>query len=105
MRPEERLSVLVELMENGSAQTFAKKCGIPTACLSRARNGKGNPSAYYERILKAYPEVRREWLYEDRGEPTKERATKSRLEAKIDALTKEVKRLSELVESFKKVSI
>lgn len=98
MTPAERISYLIYELEGGNAKNFADKCNIPEASLSRVRNGKAEPLAYYPRIIKSYPQIRRKWLLDGEGEPTKEKAMQSILGKKIDALTNEVKRLTEMVE-------
>ena len=63
----ERINYLIELYACGNAKLFADKCGIRADSLSRVRNGKGNPEHYLPYILKAFPDVRREWLYTGEG--------------------------------------
>ena len=100
MNGAEKITHLVEICEGGNARRFADRCGIPTASLSRARHGKAPAEAYFPRILKAYPSVRREWLYNNIGEPTSELAEKAVLLTEIQALRKEVAELYAIVKKL-----
>lgn len=100
MTPAERISFLVYDLEGGNAKHFADKCNIPPASLSRIRNGKAEPGAYYPRILNAYPDVRRAWLVEGIGEPYKSQKDKGELVKKIEGLEKEVRGLREAIEKL-----
>ena len=94
-----RLDYLIKALSNDNARDFALKAGIRPDSLSRARNGKGNPSFYFERILSAFPGVERDWLYTGVGEPMKETKEKGEILRKIEGLEDEVKRLASLLES------
>ena len=96
MTDAERIDHLIKILEGDNAVVFSKKCGIPTASLSRARNGKANARFYFPKILKAYPSVRMEWLYEENGEPLQ----KSDLMNKIDDLEKEIRRLADIMQEL-----
>ena len=93
----ERINFLIENYTYGNARAFADKCSIRPDSLSRVRNGKGAPSHFFPHILKAFPDVRRDWLYNDEGQPLNSDVQKDVLTAKIDTLTEEVRKLSELV--------
>lgn len=99
MNESERLTYLVDRLEGGSAIRFATKVGIDPASLSRARNGKGRPSAYFAKIEAAYPEVRKEWLYTGVGMPLVGDEEKGEIVKRLESLEKEVRRLSALLES------
>lgn len=99
MNESERLTYLVDRLEGGSAIRFATKVGIDPASLSRARNGKGRPSAYFARIIAAYPDVRRDWLYTGAGLPLAGDEEKGEIVRRLESLEKEVRRLSALLES------
>lgn len=99
MNESERLTYLVDRLEGGSAIRFATKVGIDPATLSRARNGKGRPSAYFAKIEAAYPEVRKEWLYTGAGMPLVGDEEKGEIVKRLEALENEVRRLSRLIES------
>lgn len=99
MNESERLTYLVDRLEGGSAIRFATKVGIDPASLSRARNGKGRPSAYFAKIEAAYPEVRKEWLYTGAGMPLVGDEEKGEIVKRLESLEKEVRRLSALLES------
>lgn len=100
----ERINYLIESLSGGSAKRFAEKCGIRPDSLSRVRNGKGSPSYYFPRILKGYPDVRRDWLYKEEGKPFKTMAQKDDLNAKLDALNNNIRELSELVRKCLKMA-
>jgi hypothetical protein len=100
MKPEERISYLVDTLEGGNAKRFSEKTGICPQSVSALRHGKYGIGRFVQRIADAYPEVSVRWLKTGEGEPTKHKAEKSRLEAKIDTLAKEVMRLSKMIEKM-----
>lgn len=99
MNESERLTYLVDRLEGGSAIRFATKVGIDPASLSRARNGKCRPSAYFAKIEAAYPDVRKEWLYTGSGMPLVCDEERGEIVKRLEALENEVRRLSRLIES------
>lgn len=99
MNESERLTYLVDRLEGGSAIKFATKVGIDPASLSRARNGKGRPSAYFAKIAAAYPEVRRDWLFTGEGLPLVGDEEKGEIVKRLESLEEEVRRLARLIES------
>lgn len=94
MTDAERIDYLIKSLEGDNARRFADRTGIRTDTLSRARNGIGRPSVCFQKILDAYPQVRRNWLLKDEGEPFSGEEEKSLLLRKVEALEKEVKRLT-----------
>lgn len=98
MNESQRIDYLIKLLAGNNARVFASVSGIRTDSLSRARNGKGRPSLYFEKILSAYPEVEREWLYYGTGEVLKGDREKGEILLKLEALEREVARLAGLVE-------
>ena len=94
----ERLDYLIKVLAGNNAKSFAEKARIRPDSLSRVRNGRGNPSTYFERILGAFPQVQRDWLYHGIGEPLLEDREKGVILLKLESLAREIKRLSELVE-------
>ena len=98
MKDSERIDYLIKTLSGDNARVFADKCGIRTDTLSRARNGLGRASYLYTKILENCPEVRREWLVDGEGDPFYEDKEKGEILKKVEALEKEVKRLSRLVE-------
>lgn len=98
MNEAERLDYLIKVLSYDNARAFASKTGIRPDCLSRVRNGKGAPSFYFERILGAYPEVSRDWLYSGVGEPLISTKEKSEVIKRIESLENEVRRLARLIE-------
>ena len=100
MTPSERIDTLVKMLEGNNAKVFADKTNIPPSSLCRVRRGIGKPETYFDRIVKAYPQVRKQWLYSGIGEPLKEKKERGEVLAKIESLEKEVKRLAGLVEEL-----
>ena len=97
MNEHERLDYLIKVLAGNNARAFALKAGIRPDVLSRVRNGKGNPSFYFERILGAFPTVSRDWLYTGDGAPLMEEREKSEVIARLEALEKEIRKLELLV--------
>ena len=101
--PQERLDFLVHYLEDGDARSFAGKCGMHEAQLSRMRHGKEQITMLsYTRILRAYPQVRRQWLFAGEGEPTKEKQEKNLILSELSALRDEVAELKEMVANLEK---
>ena len=100
MKPEERISYLVDTLEGGNAKRFSEKTGICPQSVSSLRHGKYGIGRFVQRIANAYPDVNVRWLQTGEGEPMRNKAEKSRLEAKIDTLAKEVMRLSKMIEKM-----
>lgn len=100
MNESQRIDYLIRLLAGNNARVFADMAGIRTDSLSRARNGKGKPSLYFEKILAAYPEVERDWLYYGTGEALKGEKEKGEVLAKLESLEREVARLAGLVEAL-----
>lgn len=102
MNESQRIDYLIRLLAGNNARVFADMAGIRTDSLSRIRNGKGKPSLYFEKILAAYPEVERDWLYYGTGEALKGEREKGEILAKLESLEREVARLATLLESVAK---
>lgn len=100
MKDHERIDYLVKTLEGNNAKAFCIKTGIAEASLSRVRKGNGRPAAYYGRIVVAYPQVNKNWLYSGAGEPMKEKKEKGEILRKVEGLEKEVKRLASLIEKM-----
>ena len=98
MNESERLDYLIRVLEGNNARVFAERAGIRTDCLSRARKGINRPSSYFERVLKAYPDVSREWLYDGVGAPFVSMVEKSEVLVRVERIEKEILRLTRLVE-------
>ena len=98
MDDSKKLDYLINVLAGGNARKFAARTGIRPECLSRARNGRGTPSFYFERILGAYPDVSRGWLYDNVGEPLLSENEKSEVIKRIESLEREVRRLASLIE-------
>ena len=102
MKDHERIDYLIRVLENNNARMFADKAGIRTDTLSRVRNGLANASLVYTKILSAYPSVRRDWLIGDDGVPFVEMQEKGEILQKVEALEKEVRRLTKVIETLSK---
>ena len=100
MGEHERVDTLIKILEGDNAKAFSIKTGIPESSLCRIRRGAGKPSSYYDRILSAYPSIRKNWLYFGNGEPLKDSGEKGEVLRKLERLETEVKRLASLVESM-----
>lgn len=97
MTGQERLDYLIKVLSGNNARAFALKAGIRPDVLSRVRHGKGTPSFYFERVLAAFPEVSRDWLYSGEGEPLLAEKEKSEVVARLESLENEVRKLRELI--------
>lgn len=106
MTPQERISYLVYYLEGGNAKRFADKAGISPAQVSRLRKGLAQPTNYYSRILKAYPEINSDWLIHGEGFATVDQTEKSILLKEMQSLRREVesmhKALEKVLKSFSK---
>ena len=102
MTESQRIDYLIKRLEGDNARTFAEKCGIPAASISRARNGKQGASYYFRKILAAYPSVSPDWLIYGKGDPLTSDNEQSEVIARIKALEKEVRRLARLIENLEK---
>lgn len=100
MEEIERIDYLINALSGGNAKNFALKAGIRPDSLSRTRHGRGNPSSYFERILDAFPDVRREWLYFGIGKPLSSEVERSEVLERLIDLEKEVKKLTEMIEKY-----
>jgi len=98
MNEHQRIDSLIKILEGDNAKAFATKTGIPESSLCRLRKGKGRPASYFDKVLSAYPVVRKRWLYFGTGEPLKEKDEKGAVLLKLESLEKEVKRLSSVIE-------
>ena len=102
MNESQRIDHLIKLLAGNNARVFANMTGIRTDSLSRIRNGKGKPSLYFEKILAAYPEVERDWLYYGAGDALRGEKEKGEILAKLESLEREVARLAGMVEELLK---
>ena len=83
MTEAERLDYLIKTLESGVAVRFAEKTGMSLPKVSRIRGGELRLNKQYDAIVRAYPQVNREWLETGVGYPgdltvdlVKERLTK-----------------------------
>lgn len=69
MSEADRIRHIIKSLEGGVAAAFAKKIGVSLPTVSKMQNGKIGIRKHIEKILKAYPNVRREWLMTGEGYP------------------------------------
>ncbi len=69
MTEAERLEFLIRRLEAGVAVRFSEKTGIPTPKISRIKSGELRLIKVVDNILRAYPQVSREWLETGSGYP------------------------------------
>ena len=65
----ERVQYLIDRLAMGSSSAFARHCSIRPDSLCHALAGRLNITTYFPRILSAFPNVRKEWLLREQGEP------------------------------------
>jgi len=94
MNIAERIDYLVKELAYDNGKLFSEKVGIPITSVSKWRHGARIPRRdVLEKILAAYPEVRREWLFEGKGAPL---LKKRRVEMSADTYMAIEKRLDGL---------
>ncbi len=107
MTEPERLDFLVRRLEAGVAVRFSERTGIPTPKISRIRSGELRLVRVVDDIIRAYPQVNREWLETGTGYPgdlsielVKERLTKviEERDRVIRSLTKELDLQRKIIE-------
>lgn len=71
MSINDRIIVLISLLEDGVKRSFSRNAGIPEGTLSGIiGTRKSDPSfSMIKRIVDAYPAVNIEWLIKEEGEP------------------------------------
>ena len=71
MSINDRIIVLINLLEDGVKRSFSRNVGIPEGTLSSVIGSrKSDPSfSMIKRIVDAYPAVNIEWLIKEEGEP------------------------------------
>ena len=69
MTESERLDYIIKMLEGGVAARFAEKTGMQLPKVSRIRSGELRLNKQYDAILKAYPQISREWLETGVGYP------------------------------------
>lgn len=95
MTEAERIEYLITTLESGSGQKFANRVGLSAASLSRIRKGDYGIRLKINAILKAYPQVRREWL--DTGEGYPGELT---IDLVKDHYEKKIKRQEEIIDQL-----
>ena len=71
MTINDRIIVLINLLENGVKRFFAQKTGIPEGTLSSIVGSRRSDLSYttLKKVIDAYPEVNLNWLMNETGEP------------------------------------
>ncbi len=71
MTINDRIIVLINLLENGVKRSFARKAGIPEGTLSSIVGARRSDLSYttLKKIIDAYPEVNLNWLMNETGTP------------------------------------
>lgn len=69
MTEAERIEFIIKTLESGNASAFGNKIGVGAATASKMRLGKVGFRLRVDEILKAYPQIRREWLETGEGYP------------------------------------
>ena len=64
-----RIDFLITTLESGVAARFSEKTGIDRPAVSRIKSGELRLNKRYDAILRAYPQVNREWLETGVGYP------------------------------------
>ena len=105
MTNPERIDYLIKELASNNAKYFAQKCGINVTSMSKVRKGSLGITRYVDRILSAYPEVRREWLVEGKGKPflgekVRTRSSDEKILKRLDALEKKMDELIAMVEEI-----
>jgi len=106
MEIAERIDYLVNELTYNNGRAFAGKTGLPESSVSKWRKGVRHPSREaMEKILAAFPEVRREWLVDGNGQPfVGKRIPKDitrELMERVDALGKKMDRILDMMEKFR----
>lgn len=85
MSEAERIEYLIKVLEAGNYSAFAEKIGTTSPNLFKMRKGQIGIRLQIPKILKAYPQVNREWLETGEGYPGDLTIdlVKAHLEAKI----------------------
>lgn len=101
MTAPERIDHLIRTLEGNNAAEFSRKTGIDRGALSCIRRGvRYRPDRYFDRILRAYPDVRPEWLLRGEGPASRSEERESAVAEKLDALIAKVDRLTSMLEEL-----
>ena len=110
MTEAERIEFIIKVLESGNAKAFGEKIGVGAATASKMRLGKVGFRLRVDEILKAYPQIRREWLETGEGYPgdltvdlvrSHYEAKINRCENIIDHLTRRINELEKRYPSAK----
>lgn len=98
MTESQRIDYLVSALEGGNAKAFANKAGMHQQTVTGLRQGKYHIDKYVTKILAAYPDVDDKWLVTGDGDPLVSIREKGEVLRKMEALEKEIGRLTKVVE-------
>ena len=107
MEIAERIDYLVKELCHGNGKEFAATAGLNYTSLSKWRHKERKPTyAGLEKILAAYPEVRREWLVDGKGKPflgerIAPKTAEKRIVERLEALEKKLDDLLAMMSKFR----
>ena len=107
MKISERIDHLVDILCHRNGKEFAKQAELSYTSLSMWRqNDRKPPYDALERILKAYPEVRREWLIEGKGKPlvtkrTRKRSTDEEIMKRLDEMDRRLDEVLSILQKYR----
>lgn len=104
MTEAERIEFIIRVLESGNASAFGNKIGVGAATASKMRLGTVGFRLRVDEILKAYPQIRREWLETGEGYPGDLTVdlVRSHYEAKIARQERTIDHLMRRIEDLEK---
>ena len=104
MTEAERIEFIIKVLESGNASAFGNKIGVGAATASKMRQGTVGFRLRVDEILKAYPQIRREWLETGEGYPGDLTVglVRSHYEAKITRQERTIDHLMKRIEDLEK---
>lgn len=69
MTESKRIDYLIEVLESGNGAKFGERIGAHKTSISAMRKGTRGIRLWVDKIIRAYPNVRREWLTTGEGYP------------------------------------
>ena len=106
MTAPERIDYLIKELASNNAKYFAQKCEINVTSMSKVRKGLLGISRYVDRIVTAYPEVRREWLVDGKGKPflgekVRTRSSDAKILRRLDKLEAKMDEIMAILEKYR----
>lgn len=110
MTEAQRLDYLIKVLERDNAKAFAEKIGVSQKTVSYMRHGKRSIAIHADKVCRAYPQVKKEWLLTGRGKsglpeskaPSDYEKELERLNKIIDNLVEENKMQRAMIEKLLK---